>query len=78
MHVLIHKCYLSCSAAAIELYLSYVAMSQDIPEKPHQTRDFNFHKCSFGQNKVVMRFFQPTWFSQWPFLQYCKAQDVVY
>ena len=75
MHVWIHKFYLSCSAAAIELYLSCVAISQDIP---HQQRDFNFPKHSFGQNKVVMHSFQPTWFSQWPFLHYCKAQDVIY
>ena len=34
MHVQIHTFYLS--AAAIELYLSCVAMSRDIPERPHQ------------------------------------------
>ena len=78
MHVRIHTLCLSCSATATELYLSCVTMSRDIPEKLHQPRDFNFPERSFGQNKVVMRSFQPTWFSQWPFLHYCKAQNVVY
>ena len=78
MHVRIHRFYLSCSANATDLYLSCVAIARDIPKKSHQQRDFNFPKHSFGQNKVVMRSFQPTWFSQWPFLHYCKAQDVVY
>ena len=77
-HVQIHKFYLSCSATAIELYLSCVAMSRDIPEKPHQPRDFNFPKRFWGAEKVVMRSYQPTWFSQWPLLHYCEAQDVVY
>ena len=53
-------------------------MSQDIHENPHQPRDFNFPKRCFGQKKVVKRSFQPTSFSQWPFLHYCEAQDVAY
>ena len=48
MHVRIHTFYLSCSASATELYLSCVTMPRDIPEKPHQPRDFNFPKHSFG------------------------------
>ena len=75
MHVQIHKFYISYSATAIELYLSCVTMSRDIPEKPHQPRDLNFTMRVFGQN---MHSFQPTWFSQWSFMHHCKAQDVVY
>ncbi len=50
----------------------------DVPDEPHQPLTFTFPKCSFGRKSPVMRSFQPAWFSQWPFLHYDEAKDVVY
>ena len=50
----------------------------DLPAKPHQPLNFTFPKRSFGKKKVVQRSFQPSWFSQWPFLHYDESKDVVY
>ena len=38
-----------------------------LPSKLHQPLDFNFPKRSHGQKTPVLRSFQPSWFSQWPF-----------
>ena len=52
---------------------------QDVSSKPHHpAAGFQFPTRSFGKTKVVHRSFQFTWFSQWPFLHYDEAKDVVY
>ncbi len=48
------------------------------PSTPHQSHDFEFPKLSFGKNKPVLRSFQSSWFSKWPFLHYDEANDSVY
>ena len=52
-------------------------MVASVPEKPHQPTNLTFPKRSFGQ-KGVLRCFQSSWFTQWPFLHYDEAQDVTY
>ncbi len=49
-----------------------------LPSKPHQPLDFSFPKRSFGQKAPVLRSFQQSWFSQWPFLHYDETQDLVF
>ena len=54
------------------------AQSGDVTDKPHQPLTFNYPKRTFGKRNVVSRSFQPGWYSQWPFLHYDEAKDVVY
>ena len=49
-----------------------------LPEKPHQPRNFQFPKRSFGKAKPVKCSAQPQWFKSWPFLHYDECQDVVF
>ena len=51
MHVWIHKFYISCSAAAIELYLSCVAISQDIPKIHINQGTSTFPSILLGRTK---------------------------
>ena len=52
---------------------------QDIHSKPHHpAAGFKFPPRSFGKKKVVQLSCQLFWFSQWPFLHYDEAKDVVY
>ena len=53
-------------------------IERDVPEKPHQPKNFSFLKRSFGQKTVVYRSFQPNWFSKWPFLHYEESSDEVF
>ena len=57
MHVRIQTFYLSCSATATELYPSCVATPRDIPEKPHQLRDFNCSQAFFWAKQSSYAFF---------------------
>ena len=59
--------------------LSCISNLPDIPDSPHQPGPgFEFPKRSFGKATVVLRSFQSTWFRQWPFLHYDKANDLAY
>ena len=58
------------------------ALDQDVPgsasDKPHQPVNVKFAKHSFRQKNVVLRSFQPSWFSQWTFLHYDEAKDLMF
>ena len=56
----------------------HVGPAVDVPNQPHQSLTFAFPKRSFGKKAPVFRSFQPSWFSQWPFLHYDEANDVAY
>ena len=60
--------------------LATTAPAIDVPDQPHQPLTFAFPKRSFGKKALVFCSFQPSWFSQWPFLyiHYDEANDVVY
>jgi len=60
------------------LLAPHIANVTDVPEKPHQPKCFRFPKRSFGQKTVVHRSFQLHWFTEWPFLHYNEASDVVF
>ena len=46
----------------------------EIPDRPHQPgQGFKFPKRSFGKKNVVLRSFQQSWFTQWPFLHYNES-----
>ena len=47
----------------------------DVPERPHQPKQFQFPKCSFGQKTTVYR---SEWFLKWPFLHYDESCDTVF
>ena len=49
-----------------------------ISSKPHQPLSIRFPKRSFGKKRTVERSFQPSWFTNWPFLHYDEAKDAVY
>ena len=51
--------------------------NQDLPEKAHQPRKFNFPKREFGKSKLVKRSFQSSWFDKWPWLHYNENEDTV-
>ena len=68
----------SCLVSSRGIDIVEFAMEKDlIPSTPHQPKNFKFPKRSFGKKKTVQRSFQPTWFSQWSFLHYDEAKDVV-
>lgn len=50
----------------------------DFPEKPHQPLNFDYPRRKFGKKTVVERKFQPSWYSQWPFLHYEESSDQVF
>lgn len=56
------------------------APTVDVPDEPHQplTFTFTFPKRCFSKKSPVFCSFQPTWFSQWPFIHYDETNDVVY
>jgi hypothetical protein len=56
----------------------HVGPAVDVPDQPHQPLTFSFPKRSFGKTAPVFRSFQPSWFSQWPFLHYDETNDVAY
>lgn len=49
-----------------------------IPTEPHQPKELDFPKRSFGKKNAVSRSFQPEWFKKWPFLHYDEANDTVF
>ena len=51
----------------------------EIPDRPHQPgQGFKFPKRSFGKKNVILRSFQQSWFTQWPFLHYDESNDLAY
>ena len=51
----------------------------DIPDQPHRpAATFIYLKREFGKKIIVRRSFQPSWFTNWPWLHYCKDSDVVF
>ena len=53
-------------------------MSANLPDKPHQPRNFKFPKRSFGQKNPAKRSFQSNWFSNWPWLHYDEGLDLAF
>jgi len=46
--------------------------------RPHQPKFFPFPKRNFGQSKVALRSFQPTWFRSWSWLHYHEVTDTAF
>ena len=54
-------------------------VAPEVPPTPHQpSTGFAFPKRAFGKKNVVWRSFQRTWFTQWAWLHYDKANDLAY
>ena len=51
----------------------------DIPDQPlHPAATFVYPKREFGKKTIVKRSFQPSWFTNWPWLHYCEDSDIVF
>ena len=48
-----------------------------VPKEPHQPLSFKFPKRQYGLKKPVFCSFKGHWFTQWPFLHYNQAEDIV-
>ena len=45
-------------------------------DTPHQPKEYNFPKQSFGKKTLVYRRFQSSWFTSWKWLHYLEAEDI--
>ncbi len=45
-------------------------------DSPHQPKEFNFPKRSFGKKTPVYGSFQSSWFTSWKWLHYLEAEDI--
>ena len=45
---------------------------------PNPAATFVYPKREFGKKTIVRRSFQPSWFTNWPWLHYCEDSDVVF
>ena len=73
--VAILQCYY-CSAIMVDSSASQSSASDSLlPSKPHQPLDFSkMIPCTEDSSLDKL---SPSWFSQWPFLHYDEAQDLV-
>ena len=49
-----------------------------LPDEPHQPKNYEFPKRSFGHTNPTMRAFQGSWFSKWPWLHYDASLDLAF
>jgi len=50
----------------------------DIPHQPHHPAATFVYPHEFGKKTIFRRSFQPSWFTNWPWLHYCEDSDVVF